>query len=110
MRIENIKIVIAEEVRRTPTQAHVMRYNMSQEQYPIYTMDPNDPSVYFRSRYGPSMSVEFICPKCAAEYKVQLRSWDLEQNVEMVCMCGLPLHVLLDRSEYRTPFRFDRIR
>lgn len=110
MRIENIKIVIAEEVRRTPTQAHVMRYNMSQEQYPIYTMDPNDPSVYFRSRYGPSMSVEFICPKCAAEYKVQLRIWN-EQNIEIVCTCGLPLHVLPDRSgEYRTPFRFDRIR
>lgn len=107
MRIENIKIVIAEEVRRTPTQAHVMRYNMSQEQYPLYTMNPNDPPVY--NGYGPSISVEFICPKCAAEYKVQLRIWN-EQNVEMVCMCGLPLHVLPDRSEYRTPFRFDRIR
>jgi hypothetical protein len=85
MKIENIKIIIAEEVKKTSTQAYVMRYNMSQEQYPIYTMDPNDPPAWLRSRGGPSISVE-LCPKCAAEYKVQLRSWNVEQNVEMVCM------------------------
>ena len=111
MKIKNIKIVISEEkVKLKKTNAILSRYDISSNYNPNYgynypdrrysTFDHNDIMYEYSNQF---ITMEFICPKCAAEFVVKKR-FEGDKNMEVVCTCGLELNVW--PQEYPSPDRY----
>ncbi len=100
MKIERIKITVTEPVTLNRTQAHIMQYDMSRDSYPIYMLGEREPRYMYQNRYGPTLDIKFLCPKCTAEFEVKITRWSYEEGIDMTCVCGLPLHILPVSDEY----------
>jgi hypothetical protein len=103
MKIEAIKITVAarpEPVQRT--QAYIMQYDMDQSRnmYPVYELGNNPPEHYVRGYHDPTINITCMCPRCATEFRMTVRQWN-QRSIQMVCTCGLPLHVLPERRQER---------
>lgn len=109
MKIETISIVIAEKPKLHREQAHLMQWDMTQPRpMAIYTLgDHRSPVEYVPTAHQRTIDITCMCPRCATEFRMTIRYLADDNNVEMVCVCGLPLHILPERRRER--FTFDDI-